>query len=121
MDLNRRIVAGDSFTLQHSYCGYISGSSKAVQITVKLPRILSAPNMPVTLTAMSGAIRGITGYLGGTGNDTNILTLSTVDSVTVVSSNVQTSAVVITILFKNALSVTNNTPVTFSGSIGLSF
>lgn len=106
-----------SASIETTICGYVSAGTTSIQLSVWLPKSLEQISS-ISVTALKGALRGISGYINGWA-DTDILTQS---GITV--SAVRTTPNCIRIGIKSSsayTNVTNNTPVAFSGTFTLSF
>ena len=106
-----------SASIETTICGYVSAGTTSIQLSMWLPKSLEQISS-ISVTALKGALRGISGYINGWA-DTDILTQS---GITV--SAVRTTPNCIRIGIKSSsayTNVTNNTPVAFSGKITLSF
>lgn len=94
-----------------SFAGCLTGGGKNVRFSIPLPRIL--PNDAVlTLTSMNGSVRGVNGYIGN--GNSNWLTGS---GYTLTISKESDCIAEVNINFTEALSTTNNTPITYTGSL----
>lgn len=119
---DRLIVNGDDIIVTGVFPGYISGSAKSIAIGVDFAQMVDkGTSAHISLTQLKGALRGITGYLAGTTNDTDILQLPSVSSISAAACSAPSGQVLITITFTDALSTTNNSPVVFSGTVEMVF
>lgn len=108
-------------TFTNSYIvenGFVSNSTTEVIFTVNVP--LSMENIStVTVTSLSGVLRGISGYLNSTYTETNFATAS---GYTVTATKRSANEVQVVIKKSSAYTnVDNNTPVSYAGSITLKF
>ena len=108
-------------TLTHNsyvpYAGMITTSSKWVVFSVPLPKSM-ANISSVTVTSLVGSMRGVSGYLDGTTDETNLLSMGYTVSTTISDDRMLRILLSKTSAFTNA---TNNTPVTVYAKVGLSF
>ena len=120
---NRPYVTGDTMQSDGNFVGALSSNSTVINFSIPLPRIANkGSSANIIVTRLQGALRGMTGYIAGTTNSTDILTLSSVKSVDAVPRSKSSGIVDIRIEFNNALSAPpNNTVVAFYGSVVLEF
>lgn len=123
VDNNRPYVTGDTVQSDGNFVGMLSSNSTIISFSIPLPRIVNKGALAnVIVTYLKGALRGMTGYIAGTTNSTDILTLSGVKSVDANARSKSSGIVDIRIEFNNALSAPpNNTVVAFNGSVILEF
>lgn len=108
--------SGDSESFNGVLCaGHVSGSTKGIRLAVWTPKLMTNIST-VTLTAMSGTIRGGRGYINGTSGDVDWTTIGTC-SATKVGTNMIRIALDVSTAFSN---LDNNTPVVFYSDV-LSF
>lgn len=100
-----------SFGTSASFAGCLTNSAKNVRFSIPLPRIISS-DVVLTLKSMNGSVRGINGYIG-TANS-NWLTGSGY-TVNIYRESDYIAEVVI--VFNSAVATTNNTPITYTGSL----
>ena len=106
--LSKKMVyeAGDVMTATGLYAGHLTGSSKQVQFFVPLPKPV-ASGVSVTLSG-NWAVRHVGGGY--------ILSGNTLQSIGTVSATVYETGIYVSVELTNAVSVTNNTPVTVNGT-----
>lgn len=106
--------AGDTLTLGTIYTtGLVTAGAKDMRVSVWTPK--SMKNVGVTLTALTGGIRTVTGsYIETDG--TNLYTKYECSA-----SKLADNMLNLYLLSTNALSVTNNTPIAFAMSLTVSF
>lgn len=110
--------SGDTYSTSVAgvYGGIVTGSTQVVRFNVPLPRSMANIDT-ISVTSLTGAIRGISGYVDGTGDSTDLLSAYTV-SAEKVDNRVVRISVTKSSAFSNA---TNNTPIAVQIRIGLSF
>lgn len=110
-------AAGDTYTTGSGlmpYAGIITGDAQDCTFTIPLPKPITAST--ATLTTLTGAIRGTSGYVDSTSNATNLLTTYTV------TAGIYGGFLRVQISKASAFSnVTNNTPVTLYAKVAVSF
>lgn len=93
-----------------SFAGCLTSGSKEIRFCVYTPRMIPQ-NAVLTLTSMTGSIRGINGYIGSA--NTNWLTGSGYTT----AFNKKTDYIAeVVITFTESQSTANNTPITYMGS-----
>lgn len=109
-------AVNDTFSTHIPLNGFITSGTKRATVVLQVPKSLENIST-VTITAMSGSIRGISGYVDSTTDATNLKT-----TYTCTASKESDNAILIVIdkstAFTNA---TNNTPATVYATITLKF
>ncbi len=96
--------------------GYVTNSTARIYIGIPVPKSMENIST-VTVTAMTGALRGGSGAIDSTGTSTDLYSNYTVTAVKSTDNMIR-----VYILKSSAFSnVTNNSPVSFAGSISLKF
>lgn len=118
--LAQNVFYSSGDTLAHGslvpYAGLITTSATMVIFSVPLPK--SMANVDVAVDSLIGGIRGVSGYVDGTTDSTDLLSMGYTVSAT--KSDDRTVRIILTktSAFTNAA---NNTPVTVYAKVGLSF
>ena len=96
--------------------GYITASGKEIDLAFNLPERTNLIST-LTVTTLTGVIRGNSGYVNSQSSSYNWLSDS---SITVTASKYTDTMIVVKLVKTSAFSnVTTDTPVCFRGSVGL--
>lgn len=108
---------GDTFTLSSvAASGYITGSTRRIFLGFALPK-LTTNITSIDVDAMSGTMRGASGYV-----DNNSSTVNMVTTYTVTVYSFSQNQVVVEVNKSSAYAnITNNTLVNYLGTLTLSF
>lgn len=111
-------LPGDSYSSNSNLqlCGIVTASTKELDFTIALPKSLT--NITgVSVTSMTGSLRGISGYLNSDSSNINLVSTYTVSAVLTGVNYVRIRAVSTT-AFTNTI---NNTPAYFWGNLTMIF
>lgn len=114
-------AAGDTYSSSGAipFIGFVTGSTKTITFSVPLPRSFAKfANPTVEITGLTGAIRGISGYVDNTTNETNLLAQGYTVTAAVADEKTIRITMTTSSTFANAV---NNTPVVVFASVGLRF
>ena len=112
---------GDVYSVTYNHAraltGYVSSSTKGMYFEIPLPKFLTDVSS-ATITAMTGGVRGINGYVNGLTNGSNLKS-----GYTVTASVDNPNTLYVSVVSANTLSgVSNNTPISVAlNSISITF
>lgn len=113
--------SGDVYSVTYNHAraltGYVSSSTKGMYFEIPLPKFLTDVSS-ATITAMTGGVRGISGYVNGLTNGSNLKS-----GYTVTASVDNPNTLYVSVVSSSTLSnVTNNTPISVAlNSISITF
>lgn len=113
--------SGDVYSVTYNRAraltGYVSSSTKGMYFEIPLPKFLTDVSS-ATITAMTGGVRGISGYVNGLTNGSNLKS-----GYTVTASVDNPNTLYVSVVSSSTLSnVTNNTPISVAlNSISITF
>lgn len=112
---------GDVYSVSYNHAraltGYVSSSTKGIYFEIPLPKFLTNVT-GATITAMTGGVRGISGYVNNLTNNSNLKS-----GYTVTASVDNPNTLYVSVVSANTLTnVTNNTPISVAlNSISITF
>lgn len=113
--------SGDVYSVTYNHAraltGYVSSSTKGMYFEIPLPKFLTDVSS-ATITAMHGGVRGVSGYVNGLTNGSNLKS-----GYTVTASVDNPNTLYVSVVSSSTLSnVTNNTPISVAlNSISITF